>query len=852
MIPVRLELKNFLPYRSPDPVRFDGVHLACLTGTNGAGKSSLLDAIAWALWGKARSNSSEELIHLGQSDMYVQLDFEQEGLSYRVLRRRSRAKRSQGALDLFVFDEDEEKYTVISEPGVRATQEKINEILRMDYDTFVHSAFLQQGKADAFTTTTPARRKQILSDILGLDQWAKYENAVKDRLKTITNNLTYFDQRIDEINAELARKPGLEQDLETATQSHKDAESAREAAETRLKEVEHAPGDLRNAQDNKAERERRVRELQRELDEVQANIESKQEQIAGYQETIAAQADIEEGYNALKSAREINQELSDKLRQLTSLKDERHKLTSQIEAARARLESEIEAVERTITELEQSTTTDYEAELETVQEEVAQLQAKEIERDKLDDHVSGLREELATVNANFQTVTEEGKALRERLDQLETTDEEAVTCPLCGQPLTAEHREQLVAEINVEVETKREDYRKHQDRIATLNTQMKDQREQITTLNGELKGLQPLVEKMGRLQTQAQTAQDAATRLNEERDRLTELQKELSEESFAADVREQLAQLDTQQTEVGYNESSHEDAQEQLKTHLRFEELHTQLQVALNSINSFQESLDGEKLRAERVQKAIDDTQAEIADLDTDITRLNTLVEEYNARDQEVRQQRTLERNAYERLVSARQALDALESQAARKEDLENRRDEHREQEALYSDLRRAFGKNGVPAMIIETAIPELEAKANELLTRMTDGRMNLRLNTQREKVSGGVSETLDIEIADELGTRGYELYSGGEAFRINFALRVAISQMLARRAGAHLRTLFIDEGFGTQDGTGRSKLVEAINAIQDEFDMILVVTHIDELRDSFPIHIMVDKTPTGSRIGIQ
>src|SRR5690606_32206481 len=159
-----------------------------------------------------------------------------------------------------------------------------------------------------------------------------------------------------------------------------------------------------------------------------------------------------------------------------------------------------------------------------------------------------------------------------------------------------------------------------------------------------------------------------------------------------------------------------------------------------------------------------------------------------------------------------------------------------------YEELRLAFGKNGVPAMIIETAIPELEAAANNLLGRMTNNRMALSFSTQREKKTGGMAETLDIQIADELGTRDYELYSGGEAFRIDFAIRVALSQMLARRAGAHLRTLFIDEGFGTQDADGRDRLVEAITAIQDNFDLILVITHIDELRDNFPVHIIVEK----------
>ncbi|MCX7707582.1 MAG: SMC family ATPase, partial [Anaerolineae bacterium] len=170
---------------------------------------------------------------------------------------------------------------------------------------------------------------------------------------------------------------------------------------------------------------------------------------------------------------------------------------------------------------------------------------------------------------------------------------------------------------------------------------------------------------------------------------------------------------------------------------------------------------------------------------------------------------------------------------------------------SIYNQLRDAFGKKGLQAMIIESAIPEVEVEANRLLGRMSEGRMSLRLETQREKVTGGVAETLDIIISDELGARPYEMYSGGEAFRANLALRIAISKLLARRAGAQLQTLIIDEGFGSQDAQGRSLVVEAINSIQEDFQRILVITHIEELRDLFPARIDVVKTPSGSRVSI-
>ena len=158
----------------------------------------------------------------------------------------------------------------------------------------------------------------------------------------------------------------------------------------------------------------------------------------------------------------------------------------------------------------------------------------------------------------------------------------------------------------------------------------------------------------------------------------------------------------------------------------------------------------------------------------------------------------------------------------------------------------------GLQALLIEQAIPELETYANDILGRVTEHRMSLKLETQRERRGGGDhGETLDIRISDELGTRSYETYSGGEAFRIDFALRIALSRLLAHRSGAPLPTLFIDEGFGSQDAAGLERLVEAIQAIQDDFQKILVITHIEELKDRFPVRIEVTKSERGSTFAL-
>ena len=131
---------------------------------------------------------------------------------------------------------------------------------------------------------------------------------------------------------------------------------------------------------------------------------------------------------------------------------------------------------------------------------------------------------------------------------------------------------------------------------------------------------------------------------------------------------------------------------------------------------------------------------------------------------------------------------------------------------------------------------------------------MSVRFVTQakyKDKSRDDLRETLEIQISDSAGVRDYEMFSGGEAFRVNFAIRLALSEILAQRAGARLQTLVIDEGFGSQDAQGRQRLIEAINLVRQDFAKILVITHIDELKDQFPNRIEVEKTNRGSIISI-
>lgn len=852
MLPKRLEIRNFLAYRHPDPVVFDDIHLACLSGPNGAGKSTLLDAITWALWGKARA-SDDDLIHQGQSEMLVQLDFVQGHDLYRVVRKRQRGKSGgRSALDLFVWDEQVGQWSPISGSSIRQTEKRIVELLQLEYDTFVHSAFLQQGRADAFTVARPGDRKQLLSNILGLDQWAYYEEQAKERLRLIKHNIDNFTQQIEEITRQEAEEPALQRDLALAEQTLADAQQRRAEAEARYAEVAGAEAQMEAARARLAQAEHRIQQRERDLTEIAAEVMHYRQQREELARVIAERESIEEGYRRLQTARETDQALGEKLQALSAVKDRLAQIDRDIQQRQAELEGQARVHRDRIAQAQESAAAlgSLQADLADLHLEIARLEAEEARRDELRNRLNERVQEDVELRAAAEALYKEMQQLKARLTQLQAAE---ATCPLCGQPLDEHHKQAVLAEVTAQGEQCRDEYLAKKARLKEVEEERKADEAELKRLDGELRALKDLRDRAARLEAAIEIAQSATDALRTERQALQIVEATLAAGDFAQELKAQRQQVQAQIEALGYDSDAHSAARETLSAYSQYEQRHRELDNALRQLPEIERALQGAQERRTRWEAALLEERKEADAARAEIEVLQEQVAEARRREQELRECRTAEQSAQAAVIRAQQKLAALEAARQRKAELEKRRDEQKNEQALYEQLRDAFGKNGVPAMIIEAAIPELEDAANQLLARMTGGRMHVRFDTQREKKSGsGAIETLDILISDELGTRSYELYSGGEAFRVNFAIRIALSQMLARRAGAQLRTLFIDEGFGTQDDEGCQRLIEAITIIQDQFDLVLVITHIDELREAFPVQIAVTKTPEGSRVVVR
>ncbi|GAB4266134.1 MAG: SMC family ATPase [Candidatus Promineifilaceae bacterium] len=992
MIPLKLEISNFLSYRETAVIDFDGLHLACISGANGAGKSTIFDAMTWALFGKSRSKSDDDLVNRiaaqNGETAEIRFTFELEDVVYRVIRRNRVGK--TGSLELQIYDGDG-RWRSLTEGKLRETQNTIEKLLGMNYDVFTNASFFVQGQADAFTAKKPNERKKILSQLLEVDKWDEYKTAVTEKRKEVEGQIAIIDARLAEMEAELDEAE--EREAALAAAKAKQAEIA-----DRLQDKEALLLQARKVHTAVSQQQKAIHDLATRLEQAHSRVaqlqktrQSRQTQRQEYQVILDEAEAIEAAFTqwqALDVALQEWQQKADEFNRLqqekrpfeltlagakSTLEQRQKQLQNQaarVDAARnsqvtltAEKQKSEEALARVqerlaiLTDQEtawqeaQVTVSTLAGEQKARQRELSQLQAQEkrmaqlaVEKEEVLQNLAEAEASLTAVSVELEAATarsqrhaaalaekntleEEQKSLRQEMERYKARIEQLKAdahgaCPLCGQPLTDAHRDDVVAELETEGKGRGDRFRRNKDRLAelaaeieTLSHSLKQQRQleqnrqtqqdRVSRAQARLQEIEQALavwqkEGLARLQTlQADTAvaeqlaaaekkvaeletavsqkkalekerqtlerqlasQEArlaeAARLIAEweesgQQELAEVTAQLTDELFAPEAQEKLAELETRITAVGYDAQVHQQARlardackDAPARYQKLQEVRSAVKPLDDSLADLDTQIAEQETAMASLQKEHEAAQAQLAALTADSPDLTVLEDEVQA----LREERV---QADRQVGAAQQRLDVLEDVRQQQEHLREERAAHTLQVQRLKLLEKACGRQGVQALLIEQALPEIEERANEMLDRLTGGEMRVMFETQRQlKSRDDQSETLDIHIIDSAGERPYDNYSGGEQFRVNFAIRLALSQLLAKRAGAKLQTLVIDEGFGSQDPLGRQRLVEAINTIQDDFARILVITHVAELRDAFPARIEVEKRPSGSVVTV-
>jgi len=317
MIPLKLTLYNFMSYKNPVPLDFSSFDLACLCGENGTGKSSILEAIGWVLWNKARS-SPDALIHHGQETMWVDFEFQQDGKRYRVIRKRSKRGKGSSELDFLIYDNG---WSSLAGATIKETEDKIAEVLKLPYEIFINSAYLKQGHADEFTTKPPSQRKEILGKILDLDFYELLSQKARDKIKSGEADEKALTTALSEIKENLKQKPLFEKELKKTEKILKEREKNLNEEKDKLERLRKD----KNKYDLKAQKLettlQQLKTLETEGKELKAEHLSVKAKIKAIERLIQNKADIEKGISELEKKKKENEQYNEKLSRLSTYKE---------------------------------------------------------------------------------------------------------------------------------------------------------------------------------------------------------------------------------------------------------------------------------------------------------------------------------------------------------------------------------------------------------------------------------------------------------------------------------------------------------------------------------------------------
>ena len=858
MIPLRLTLENFMCYRQGLPtLNLENVHVACLSGDNGNGKTALLDSITWVLWGKARARTQEELIHQGQTSMSVELDFLANDQEYRVTRVHSRSRGSgSGKTELNLAVLNGKQPTSIMGNTIRDTEQQIINLLHMDYDTFVSTSYLRQGDADRFTKSNPADRKQILADVLSLDYYQELETAAKEKARESQIQIDRNETALEIHSSELSDKASvtdvinktnatielitpqvnvLEKQLTKLSAIIENTSRDRNQSETFKSSLNLAVKEIKQAEEQETTLSLELLELENlisrsdEITEGKANLDQNSKELAKVEQNLRSVRDLEKKSAAIS--------------QVIAVEDQR--ITVELGILKTRLDSEMLPAVAEIPNIKQ--------EIINLEHALKTLKTQETELRSIEAKISLLEKEKNQLDLENVSLMSQMTETRKRFDLLQESD---ASCPVCNQNLAEKGKDHLQNELKLVGKKSKKSYEINSLKIFELQDVLTNQSEIVT---GKRKLLQEEENHHNAGIISSKTKLIHLDKIEQEvvaiRNTIKSIESKKVTNDFSVENRKELNFVQSQIKKIGYDEQTHKSLIDNETNYQKYRQLCSQLENAENRRIEINKFSDSNQILIQNRKEQVGIWNKELEQIDTRLQQS----QKSSQMSQEVSRDLKSKRSELQSSISQRDILKnrllTIEQTESEVEKLRKSINSYKQEKDSYDELTAAFGRNGIQAFMIERSVPQIQEIANELLSKLTDNRMAIKLELRDgrlDRLTGVPSEELDIRVSDEVGTRSYETFSGGESFRIDFALRIALSKLLASRSGAPLPILFIDEGFGSQDSKGQERLTEAIQSVQTEFEKIIVITHVEQMKESFEEQIEVIKTEDGATFRVE
>ena len=596
MIPLRLTLENFMCYRQGLPtLNLENVHVACLSGDNGNGKTALLDSITWVLWGKARARTQEELIHQGQTSMSVELDFLANDQEYRVTRVHSRSRGSgSGKTELNLAVLNGKQPTSIMGNTIRDTEQQIINLLHMDYDTFVSTSYLRQGDADRFTKSNPADRKQILADVLSLDYYQELETAAKEKARKLQSQIDRNETALEIHSSELSDKASvtdvinktnatielitpqvnvLEKQLTKLSAIIENTSRDRNQSETFKSSLNLAVKEIKQAEEQETTLSLELLELENlisrsdEITEGKANLDQNSKELAKVEQNLRSVRDLEKKSAAIS--------------QVIAVEDQR--ITVELGILKTRLDSEMLPAVAEIPDIKQG--------IISLEHALKTLKTQETELRSIEAKISLLEKEKNQLDLENVSLMSQMTETRKRFDLLQESD---ASCPVCNQNLAEKGKDHLQNELKLVGKKSKKSYEINSLKIFELQDVLTNQSEIVT---GKRKLLQEEENHHNAGIISSKTKLIHLDKIEQEvvaiRNTIKSIESKKVTNDFSVENRKELNFVQSQIKKIGYDEQTHKSLIDNETNYQKYRQLCSQLENAENrriEINKFSDS----------------------------------------------------------------------------------------------------------------------------------------------------------------------------------------------------------------------------------------------------------------------